>query len=105
MNVNFFETDDDKKKSRRKKSKPKNQFFKHLVGVLIFFAAISLLYSFVADERTEKGEEIALSEVAQGIVAGEVESIVVKGNDLEIKFISADEIRPSKKEPESSKKH
>lgn len=80
---------------------PNNQTFtQSLVSVVVFLVAISLLYSLFTEGQKIK-EEISLSQVAEAINVGDVDTIVVRGDKLEILLISGEE-QISKKEREAS---
>ena len=99
---------DNKKKQRRKggrksqisKATGGNRFWVNLLStILILFILISV-YSLIV-ENQRKADEIPLSELAQQIIAGQVESVVIRGDELEIIYIGGDEKR-SKKEVDTA---
>lgn len=89
-----------KKSNKKKKQKPKQQFFQQLIVVVMVFVAISLVYSLIVD-HPEKTDEVSLSQLTTNINEGNVASIIVKGDKLEITLNDKTEQR-SKKETESS---
>ncbi len=66
-----------------------------LLAIIIFLLLVSS-YSFIAS-NVDKSEEIAISELAGDISSGQVESIAVKGDDLEITYLDGSK-KLSKKE-------
>ncbi len=88
------------KGSKKNKKKPQVSFFTQLVMIVIFFFVIgSVLDSFSGKKNDTK---IPLSQVAQLVSENKVESIVVKGEKLEISLKNAESskkiIKESKKE-------
>ena len=72
------------------------QFWGNLFTTVLIFLILISAYSFFVEQRTKK-EEVAISQLALQINAGEVSEIVVKGEDLEIVYVNGEE-RKSKKE-------
>lgn len=60
-------------------------FWNNILSTVLLLLALTLVYSYVADQRTQP-EELAISEVAARVNAGEVERIVVRGDTLEIRY-------------------
>ncbi|MBI2096462.1 MAG: ATP-dependent zinc metalloprotease FtsH [Candidatus Taylorbacteria bacterium] len=88
------------KRKNRKNGPGLSGFFGNLFSVFFIFIIIVALYSFIAD-RTARGEEISLSELARDVSGGLVAEIAVRGENLFIKYSSGAEKR-SKKEVESA---
>tara|TARA_B100000508_G_scaffold60333_1_gene47351 strand:- start:383609 stop:385531 length:1923 start_codon:yes stop_codon:yes gene_type:complete len=86
-----------KKQVKRSKKTPKIPSFSSnlLTGIAAIFFLMALFTVFVGDGKEK--EEIALSQVAQDVQAGFVESIVVSGDTLEIAYLDESE-KKSKKE-------
>tara|TARA_B100000745_G_scaffold173343_2_gene113582 strand:+ start:9758 stop:11680 length:1923 start_codon:yes stop_codon:yes gene_type:complete len=86
-----------KKQVKRSKKTPKIPSFSSnlLTGIAAIFLLMALFTVFVGDGKEK--EEIALSQVAQDVQAGFVESIVVSGDTLEIAYLDESE-KKSKKE-------
>lgn len=70
-----------------------------ITGILIILIIVSL-YSAVTGDG-ERPEEVTLSSLAARVIAGEVRTIQVRGDDLAVTLLSGDELL-SKKEIESS---
>ncbi len=60
-----------------------SSFWNNLATVLLIFLGILLIYSLVFEHR-EEIEEISLSRLASDISEGEVERVIVRGQDVEI---------------------
>ncbi|MFC1623540.1 ATP-dependent zinc metalloprotease FtsH [Patescibacteria group bacterium] len=92
-----------KKKKPTKKGKKKSigfQFFNNFITTILIFLIILTAYSFIA-EKNKDVEEITMSNLVMNIKAGEVESIKVEGEKLNIKLKDGSE-KLTKKEVESS---
>lgn len=88
----------DKKGNGSKKfPSPKRPFFVNAVSAIMIFLAIITLYSIIA-ENSSSVKEVPISQVASDISAGTVESIAIKGDSLEIKYIGSEELKSAKKE-------
>lgn len=86
--------------SKKKKQTNRLGFFTQIIIAMVIFAALSGIYSLIIGSGT-KIENISISQVAQMVNAGEVKSITVKGDTLEI--VASDEtLKEAKKESESS---
>ncbi len=77
----------------------KKIFYRGIIRVVIAFLALALFASLIYTTR-EKTATINMTELAQKVTAGEVESIVVSGNNLEIKLKNHGKLI-SKKETET----
>jgi cell division protease FtsH len=75
-------------------------FINSIVTVLLVMFILSSIYSYVS-ENDSASEKIAISDLATSIVAGEVVSLTVKGDDL-IATYKDESVKKSKKEGESS---
>ncbi len=60
-------------------------FWNNILSVLLVLLIITTLYSYVAD-RTEKPEEISVSQIADQLKKDEIKSIIVKGSTLEVTY-------------------
>ena len=87
-------------KDKLKGKATKFGFFGNFLNALLIFFLILSVYSLLAD-RTDKLEEISISELVSGILIAEVKSIEVEGEKLTVKFTD-DVIKEAKKEMESS---
>jgi len=72
----------------------------NVLSIVLIFLILGTVYSFI-QEGQEEVSEIPISELAQETIAGNVESIVVKGDTLEITLVGGEEKR-SKKEAGAS---
>ncbi len=89
-------------KDKKKKGKKDGGFLNKLWSVFFIFLALIALYSIIAD-KSEKPEDISLSALSARIQAGEVKSILVEGDKLEVTLSDeAGTILRSKKEREAS---
>lgn len=93
------------KQIKRKKGKaggPRGggSFFNNLLTVVLFILIASALYTLFVENR-EEPTEVTLSEVAERIQEGQVSSIVVQGNTLDIELLNSDKL-VAEKERESS---
>ena len=86
------------KKSNKKK--PTLGFFQQIIVAILLFAALSGLYSLIVGGGS-KVTDITLSQVAQMVNAGQVKSLVVSGDTVEITATDGTS-KESKKEDESS---
>ncbi|MEK7157664.1 MAG: ATP-dependent zinc metalloprotease FtsH, partial [Patescibacteria group bacterium] len=94
---NNRKSEQDRKDNGAKKLPPKRSFFVNALGVIMIFFIISTLYSMIAD-NTSSLKEVPISQVASDISVGLVESITVKGDSLEIKYVGSEDKKTSKKE-------
>jgi len=81
----------------KKSPSPKRPFFVNVVSSIVIFLIIITLYSIIA-ENVSPSKEVPISEIASDISAGKVESISIKGDILEIKYVGSEEIKSAKKE-------
>ncbi len=79
-----------------KKLGPSESFLKQALLTIFIFFVITSLYSSLSDSK-QKVEEVSLSELASNISTGLVESIVVNGDKLVLKYVDGTE-KMSKKE-------
>lgn len=89
-----------KKNNKKGKKKPGQELVKHIITVVVFFLILSTLYSFVFNSK-KKSEEVPLSAIAQQVVAGSVQKIVVQGDKLTATYADGSE-KISKKEPSTA---
>jgi len=81
-------------KKRRGNKNPK--LFNNILTTILIFAVLMFGYSYFV-EQSQNVEEIPLSTLSQDIKAGTVESVVIEGDDLQIKYGDGTE-KISKKE-------
>lgn len=74
---------------------------KSFLWIIIVFLGTSLIFSFIMEYQNQEPEKLSINQVAQRIESGEVNSIVVSGNELDIELASGDKA-VSKKESESA---
>ena len=86
-------------KKQDKAKGPKIGFFTQIIVAIVIFTVLSGAYSLIA-KLTSKTTEISISQVAQMVNAGEVKTIVVSGNTLDIVATDGSE-KISKKETET----
>ncbi len=89
-----------KKEGGPKRPKGQQNFLSSLFSVVLFILILSALYSMFTEGRVAP-EEVSLSQVADHIQEGEVASIVVRGDKLEVELLNGDALI-SKKEREAS---
>lgn len=78
---------------------PKVGFFTQIIVAIIIFALLSGLYSLISG-KGNKAAEVSISDVAHMVNAGEIKSITVSGNTLDI--VAQDgSLKTSKKETET----
>ncbi len=85
------QTPDIKKTSKRKRGgplMPKNSFVNNIVGVVLIFFTLILIYTLLGNGFT-KTDSISISELAQDINKGVVTEIEVSGNNLSIKYATS----------------
>lgn len=75
-------------------------FFGNLLYAVLIFLVLSSVYSLVINQEGEK-EEIALSQVALDIQAGQVSAVDVEGDDLTLTYVDGVQ-RTSMKDPETA---
>lgn len=59
---------------------------KSFIWIVLVFLLVSLVFSFLVELGSEKEEELTINEVAQRINAGEVSSLTVSGDNLELEL-------------------
>ena len=74
---------------------------RNLLWILLIFISVSLIFSLIAEMNNSETEEFGMSEIARKVEAGEVESIIVSGEELEILLKNGTEAI-SRKEAETS---
>lgn len=77
-----------------------SQFFQNLLSVVLFLLLISTLYSMLTEDRVEP-EQVSLTQVADALNEGDIASIAVKGDTLDIELLNGD-LWEAKKEREAS---
>lgn len=60
-------------------------FWNNMLTIVVVLMLLVAAYSYI-DERQNKPEEVALSEIAAQVKAGEVKEIIVRGNQLEVSY-------------------
>jgi len=88
------------KKGGNKKKGPKS-FWNNLFSTILIILTITLLYSYVIEGQKEE-EEIAISKLAQDVKTEQVETITVRGEEIEAKYKENETLFVSKKEAASS---
>jgi len=73
----------------RRGGSPRSPWTQGVLALVIFLILVSTFSLFSG--LSEKVEVISLSELASGIKAGEISTITVKGDDLEVKYKNGDE--------------
>jgi cell division protease FtsH len=90
--------------------KPENKsFFSNILSIILIFLLIATAYSVFVENKQEV-EEIALSQLSQDIIAGEVAKIEVEGDGLKVEYVLPEDaaegaepvVKNSKKEVEAS---
>ena len=71
-----------------------------MVAVILFFMALTALYTLVAQEKKEI-KDVALSDVASSVIKGEVKSILIEGETLSIERTDG-ALEKTKKETDAS---
>ena len=74
---------------------------RNLLWILLIFISVSLIFSLIAEVNNSETEKFGMSEIAKKVEAGEVESIIVSGEELEILLKNGTEAI-SRKEAETS---
>jgi len=97
MNLNFLNQKEDKNK---KKNNKETKFSSSIGTSILIFMLITGLYLVLAGNPKEI-QEIAISDLAKSVSLGEVKSITVEVNNLNIEYKNG-EIKKAKKETESS---
>jgi cell division protease FtsH len=85
----------------RVKRKKKFSFFNNFISVLIVLVLLTFLFSSFIENK-EKDASIAISEVASLVKENKVESLRVKGPEVEIKLKDQEELKFATKEAETS---
>src|SRR3989338_8771177 len=98
MEFNFLNQKEPKNKGKRRKENPR--FSGSMLGAVLIFMTITALYLLISG-GAKNVAEISISDLAKGVQAGEVKSILVEGEKLTITYKN-DEIKTAKKETESS---
>ena len=93
MDLNFFNK---KEIFKGKKTPKKTKFSGNIAGTILFFMLITALYIAVSGDG-KVIPEVAISDLAKSVSAGEVKDILVEGDKLTITYKN-DEIKTTKKE-------
>ncbi len=94
MDFNFLNQKDPQDKSKKKKKPTK--WGGSLAGAILFFLAITGLYLIVSGSG-KTVPQVSISDLANSVIAGNVKTIVVQGDDLTITYQNGD-VKDSKKE-------
>ena len=86
-----------KKSGKGGKDPKESSILNYIVSVIIIFIILSSIYSLISQSRSQKTEEISISQLSSDIKAGLVQSIEVKGDSLELVY-QEDVKKISKKE-------
>jgi len=89
-----------KLKKGDKKKTPKT-FWNNFFTTILIILTITLLYSFIVEDQKNE-EEIAISQLAQDVKEQKVESIVIRGEDIEAGYVDSEVAFVSKKEAGTS---
>src|SRR3989344_6098885 len=98
MDFNFLNKKEQSPKGKKPPKQPR--FAGNILGAVLFFILITALYLAVSGGEKETAE-ISISELAQHVVATEVDNIEVAGDKLVVTYRSG-EVKISKKEADSS---
>ena len=98
MDFNFLNQKDPQGKGKKEPKQPK--FGVNIAGAIIFFMLITALYLMVSSDG-KVISEVAISDLAKSVTAGEVKTILVEGDKLTITYTN-DEVKTAKKEVDSA---
>lgn len=98
MDFNFLNQKEPNTKG--KKAPKESKWGGSIAGAVFFFMLITALYLVVSGDG-KVTPEVAISDLAQSVVAGEVKNIVVEGDKLTITYTN-DEVKTAKKEVDAS---
>jgi cell division protease FtsH len=76
---------------------PSSNFWNSLVWTILIFLTLSSIYSYIVENRT-KSSIVPVSEIAQEVMAGKVDTISVSGDDLSVTYKDSKDVKKSKKE-------
>ena len=82
------------------KKGPKS-FWNNLFSTILIILTITLLYSYIVEGQKEE-EEIAISQLAQDVKSEQIESIIIRGEEIEAKYKDNETLFVSKKEAGSA---
>ena len=81
-----------------KEQKPKKQrgsdFVRQTALALLIFLLLTSAYSYVAEQNSTR-KEIALSALAADVTKGNIEELIVRGDEIEVRYKNRDEKNPS----------
>jgi cell division protease FtsH len=98
MDFNFFNQKNEPNAPQNKgKKKKKGNFSGSILGAIVFFMLITALYLAVAGNGAPTTPQVSISDLAKSVVAGDVKTIAVQGDDLTITYQNGD-VKDSKKE-------
>lgn len=98
MDLNFLNNKQENKKGKKKDAEP--NFTGNIFGAVMIFMLITGLYLVISSSSKEI-PEIPISDLAKSVSSGEVKSIAVEADKLNIAYKNGD-VKKSKKEIESS---
>ena len=75
--------------------------FKNFAVVILFFFAVSAVFSFISQDKASAPEQLSLSQLVEQINQEKVKQIIIEGNNLKITF-SDDKKALAQKETEAS---
>ncbi len=92
---------DQKEQKGKKPGNKKNSISSYIFSTLLIFTILVTSYSMISGEGVKKSDTVGISEVARLVSLGEIKSIVVDGQNLEITKNDDTKLK-SKKEPDAS---
>ncbi len=84
--------------NKSKKNPPK--MGTQMIAVILFFMALTAIYTLVAEDKKEI-KEVAISDVASSVIKGEIKSILIEGETLSIERLDGT-FEKTKKEADAS---
>lgn len=100
MEFKFLNQNEQKGKGKAPKSK-EPKFLGSIASTIFIFMILTALYLVISGTKAEKRAEVPISEVAQSVTRGEVQTILVEGQTLTLTLKNGS-IQEAKKEPEAS---
>ena len=102
MDFNFFnqKKEQNTPPTKGKKNQKPTKFSGSILGAVVFFMLITALYLAIAPDG-KVTPQVSISDLANSVVAGNVKTIVVQGDDLSITYQNGD-VKESKKEAEQN---
>lgn len=84
--------------NKSKKNPPK--MGTQMIAVILFFMALTAIYTLVAEDKKEI-KEVAISDVASSVIKGEIKSILIEGETLSVERLDGT-FEKTKKEADAS---